>query len=248
MPYISVGGWDVWYETTGTGPPLLLLHHWHGTGVTCWEPVIPYLAQRFRLIVPDLRGHGLTGNPGPALISPRRVAADVLALADALGLEQAHWAGSSFGGHALLWLALEHPDRFLSLATVGAPYALAAQTRELMRQSGLHPSPAFITETEERHPAMGPEGWRWFIFEAIRQADLHDDADVSLASLASLQMSTLIVGGDNDRFTPLEQTVELYRAIRGARLLVLPKGGHWPHRLYPELVASWITRNALGEG
>lgn len=246
MPYLEIDGWQVWYESFGSGPSLILLHHWHGTGATCWRPVIPYLAQRFRVIVPDLRGHGHTPNPGPAPISPRSVAGDAAALLDALGLQEAHWAGSSFGGHALLWLALEQPSRILSLCTVAAPYALAPQTRAMMRQSGVHPSAAFIKETGERHPAMGPNGWRWFASEAMRQAEMHDDADVALGELAALRAPALIIGSDNDRFTPLAQTVALHGAIAGARLLVLPKGGHWPHRVYPEFVAARLIENALG--
>lgn len=247
MPYVDIGGWDVWYETIGTGPPLILLHHWHGTGATCWAPVVPHLAQRFQLVIPDLRGHGRTANPGPAPISPRSVGADAMAFADALGLERAHWAGSSFGGHALLWLALERPERFLSLCTISAPYALAPETRQMMRKSGLDPTPAFRQETAERHPAIGLDGWRWFAREAIRQAEMHADADVALDALAPLALPVLIIGSDNDRFTPLQQTLDLHRAIRNARLLVLPKGGHWPHRAYPEIVAGLIERHALSD-
>lgn len=248
LAYIDLGNWNVWYETEGSGPPLVLLHHWHGTGAASWAPAARYLARRFRLIIPDLRGHGATPNPGLGPISPRSTACDLLVLMDGLGLEQAHWAGSSFGGHALLWLAAARPERMLSLATVGAPHALASQTREAMRQSGLNPRPQWIQETKERHTALGPEGWRWFAAESVRQAEMHEGSDLDLQALASLRCPALVVNGDNDRFTPVEQAVELFRAIPGARLLVLPGGGHWVHKIYPERFAACMIENALGQG
>jgi pimeloyl-ACP methyl ester carboxylesterase len=234
----------VWYEEHGAGPPLLLLHGWQGTGES-WAPCVPHLAGRFRLIIPDLRGHGRTDNPGLALISPRSAARDALAFAAALGLAQAHWAGHSFGGHALLWGALDQPSRFLSLTTVATPYALPEQTRRTMARAGGSPTPASIEKSTERHPALGPEGWRWFAAEAIRQAEMHADSDIDPGALGSLSCPYLVVNSDDDDFTPVEQALTLYRSAGRGRLLVLPAGGHWVHRTYPDQVAAAIARNAL---
>jgi 3-oxoadipate enol-lactonase len=63
MPYISVEGLDLFYELYGAGDPMLLLHGFGGTGRSDWKHQIPVFSQSFRVIVPDLRGHGRTDHP-----------------------------------------------------------------------------------------------------------------------------------------------------------------------------------------
>ena len=98
---------------TGNGPPLLLLHGWPEFWLT-WEPVMTRLADRFTLLAPDLRGFGDSDKPdGP--FGPDQQAADMLALMDALGLEQAGIVGHDVGGALMQPLARQAPARVAGL-------------------------------------------------------------------------------------------------------------------------------------
>ena len=97
----------------GQGAPLLLLHGWPEFWLT-WEPVMARLADRFRLIAPDLRGFGDSDKPdGP--FGPDDHAADLLALLDALGIARAGVVGHDVGGAAMQALARRAPERVAGL-------------------------------------------------------------------------------------------------------------------------------------
>lgn len=113
MPYIQAGDVRIWYETFGQGEPLLLIMGLGGT-VRSWGLQIPQLSKRYRLICLDNRGVGYSDKPpGPYRIED--MAADALAVLDALSIRSAHVLGVSMGG--LIAQALYHaqPQRVRSL-------------------------------------------------------------------------------------------------------------------------------------
>jgi pimeloyl-ACP methyl ester carboxylesterase len=93
-----------------------------------WRKLVPSLAERFRVIVPDLRGHGWSGGE-PETIHHDRFAEDLVALLDHLGLERAHFVGHSSGGMSLLHVGTRHPTRALSLTLANATYAFDARAK-----------------------------------------------------------------------------------------------------------------------
>jgi len=109
----EVNGARLWYDVTGLGEAVLLLHGGLGDS-ELWEPVVPLLADRFRTIRSDLRFYGRS--VGPA--APWSWQEDVIALLDALGLERAALVGLSLGGKIALDVALAHPGRLWALALV----------------------------------------------------------------------------------------------------------------------------------
>lgn len=118
---VNVGDITLSVARAGDGPALLLLHGYPQTS-QAWERVAPALARRFDVIVPDLRGYGASDappdDPMHETYSKRRMAADCVALMDALGIEQAHVMGHDRGARVAYRLALEHPDRVDRLAVV----------------------------------------------------------------------------------------------------------------------------------
>ncbi len=98
----------------GSGPPLILLHGWPETSHE-WRGVGARLAEHFRVIAPDTRGHGRSEAP-PAGYTRAELARDVVGLMDALGLERAAVAAHDWGGIIAVKLALDHPDRVAKLA------------------------------------------------------------------------------------------------------------------------------------
>ncbi|MBU2360130.1 MAG: alpha/beta hydrolase [Alphaproteobacteria bacterium] len=105
----------------GTGTPLILLHG-YPQNHHCWAMVAPHFAQHFDTIVPDLRGYGDSDAPADdaahTTYSKRRMAADIIGLMDALGLDRAHVIGHDRGARVAYRMALDHPDRIHRLGII----------------------------------------------------------------------------------------------------------------------------------
>jgi pimeloyl-ACP methyl ester carboxylesterase len=130
---VDVNGARLWYDEAGSGATVLLLHGGLGDS-GLWEPVVPFLAERFRTIRTDLRFFGRSA--GPAV--PWSWQEDVVGVLDELGVERAALVGLSLGGKLALDLALQHPERFWAVAGV-APGL------------GGHDGAAYTEEHEARH-------------------------------------------------------------------------------------------------
>ncbi|HLM91625.1 MAG TPA: alpha/beta hydrolase [Thermoplasmata archaeon] len=114
---------DLAHRDEGQGPPLLLLHGMGGDRLL-WNAVATPLVASFRVIVPDLRGHGSTPAPTGSLLTLAELEYDVLRLLDQKQLETAHIIGHSAGAFLALRIALDHPERMRSLTLVsGAAYS-----------------------------------------------------------------------------------------------------------------------------
>ena len=115
--WVDAEGLSVHVAEAGTGPPLLLLHgwpqHWY-----CWRRVVPTLAERFHLIIPDLRGHGWSSAPSTGY-EKEQLATDLLATLDALGLESVGLVGHDWGGWTGFLAALRAPERFRGFVALG---------------------------------------------------------------------------------------------------------------------------------
>jgi len=201
---LSVDGADLHYELRGDGEPLLLLHGFTGAGGD-WRHLfdLDELSRRYRLIMPDARGHGRSTNPS-GLFTHRQCARDVLALCDHLGVARCKAVGLSLGGNTLLHLATRDIMRMFTPETRGeGDWAM-------MRERHVH--------GDDQIRAL----WRI----AVGFADSYEDMTFTPPHLATIRARTLIVTGDRDPLYPLEIFVEQYRAIPGAALQVLPGAGH----------------------
>ena len=112
----DVGALHVHLYEAGTGSPVLLLHGWPQDAAS-WRYVIPLLADRHRLIAPDLRGFGRTAAPGRGY-NGETFGADAIALLDALGIERAHLIGHDWGGFAAFAAAIAAPQRIASMVVL----------------------------------------------------------------------------------------------------------------------------------
>ncbi|KQT87453.1 alpha/beta hydrolase [Aurantimonas sp. Leaf443] len=113
-------GASIFCRIAGSGPPLLLLHGYPQTGAM-WAGIAPKLAQRFTVVVPDLRGYGRSEAPDSArgqAYSKRRMAADMVAAMERLGHGRFALAGHDRGARVAYRLALDHPDRVERLAVL----------------------------------------------------------------------------------------------------------------------------------
>jgi 3-oxoadipate enol-lactonase len=140
MSVVDVNGARLWYDEAGSGPAVLLLHGGLGDS-GLWEPVVPFLAGRFRTIRSDLRFYGRSTGPNV----PWSWQDDAIGVLNALGVERAALVGLSFGGKLALDIALAHPDRLWAVAGV-APGL------------GGHDAAAYSEEQDARYEAAEAAG------------------------------------------------------------------------------------------
>lgn len=204
-----VNGLKLFYRDSGEGEPLLLLHGFTGSGAD-WQHVFVTLPPGYRVIAPDLRGHGQSSNPS-GVFKFADVARDIFALLDHLGIDRVKAIGMSAGANTLLHMATQQPQRVSAMVHVSGTPRFPEQARAIMRST----TEAVMPNAELRRYAQA-------------FADDHEDMNFGATSLAAITARTLIVHGDRDPLYPVELAVELLRAIPNSALDVVPNGGHGP--------------------
>src|SRR5262245_51404 len=115
MPTALVNGISLYYETTGHGPPLVLVHGF-ACGIRSWDPQVRAFARDRRVITYDVRGHGISEAPREAAAYSQAISVgDLRALLGHLAIERAVVGGLSMGGNIALNFALAHPDMVAGL-------------------------------------------------------------------------------------------------------------------------------------
>ncbi|MGX1308822.1 3-oxoadipate enol-lactonase [Amorphus suaedae] len=241
MPTAHYDGTDVSYRVDGSGPGLVLVHGTGGNGELNFGQLVPRLAQRFTVVRPDYSGSGETADPGGALTTGR-LAADVMAAADAAGLERFDIAGFSLGAPVAIELAARHPERVRRMVLL-AGFARADDARMQLqfrlwrdlasRDPGLQTrlqwltgySPAFVAglapEAVEEAIATAVRIRRWDGF--VRQVELDLVLDVREAARA-IRCPTLSIGCRLDHIVPPAHARELVDLIPGARYAEIESG------------------------
>lgn len=222
----TVNGIEMYYEIRGEGEPLVLLHGGGGAGVH-WDLVFAEPPEGYRLVIPDLRGHGRSTNPATKL-EIRQLALDVFALLDRLGIERFKTIGLSLGAKTLLHMATQQPERIEAMVTASATPYFPEPARAIMTQ--LTPENRSDAEWEQmrqwhRH---GDEQIRklWMQMNAFK--DSYDDMAFTPPHLSTITARTLIVHGDRDPLYPVHLAFEMYAAIPRSYLWIVPNGGHGP--------------------
>jgi pimeloyl-ACP methyl ester carboxylesterase len=172
--YVQAGDVRLHVAEAGEGPPLLLLHGWPQHW-WCWRHLIPQLAGHYRVLAPDLRGWGFSEAPA-GRYAKATLAADIIALLDAEGLEQVSVISHDWGAYVSFLLALEHPERIERLVALDIvpPWPAASRPRpfaliQLVSYQGLVATPGLgpLTMTASPLPVrtlirMGSgSGKRW---------------------------------------------------------------------------------------
>lgn len=129
MTIVQNRGIEIFFEDSGAGPPVVLGHSFLCSG-KMWREQVPALAAKFRVINPDLRGHGRSGHVARPF-SLYDALSDVIAVLDQLGIERASWCGLSIGGMVALRAALARPDRVAGLILLDTDAGAETAPRKL---------------------------------------------------------------------------------------------------------------------
>lgn len=242
MAFARINGIVLHYRLAGpAGAPILALVNSLGTDARIWDQVIDLLADRYRIISYDKRGHGLSGAPAGDYTLDDNVA-DLAGLLDHLGIARLALAGISVGGMIAQRFALLHPNRLaaLILCDTAAKVGDAAMWNgriDAVRGNGLGSiadavMARWFSDEFRRNRPDELAGWR-AMFErmpvdgyagtcaALRDADLR-------AAIAAIAVPALAVAGDQDLSTPAEMVRDMATRIPGARFELIAGSGHLP--------------------
>lgn len=235
------------YHDTGSGETVMLIHG-SGPGVTAWANwrlAIPTLAERYRVIAPDMLGFGYTDRPANVTYNLDTWLGHTVAFMDALGLDKVNLVGNSFGGALSLALTIRHPERVSRLVLMGAAGVSFELTPGLDTAWGYEPSVenmralldlfaydrSLVTDelAELRYKASVQPGFQEAyasMFPAPRQRwidMLASDED----DIRAIDQPTLVIHGREDRILPLATSLRLAELIRRSELHVFGCCGHW---------------------
>jgi len=231
---IVVNGFEMYYEVHGQGEPLLLLHGFMMSSDE-WVPIIPNVSKEYRVIIPDLRGHGRSTNPSGSELLSRQSALDVFALLNELEVEKFKGMGISGGGMTLLHMATSQPERVESMVLIGATSYFPEDARQVMRESAVENLNEEAWNRMRQRHYHGDEQIRMLFTQFHRFKDNYDDMNFTKADLSTIIAKTLIVHGDRDRFFPVAIPAEMYDAIPQSYLWIVPYGSHVP------IFGNWLV-------
>lgn len=234
--YVPVNGLDVYYEIHGSGFPLVLLHGAMGTIESCFADLLPALAAARQVIAIELQGHGHTADADRPL-SYSRMAADVAAVLDALGVGTADLVGYSMGGGVSLELAIRRPEMVRHLVFYGGTsYRRDGLYPEVLAEPEADADDLTGTPWHQAYQRVAPDPGHWPVLVAkTRQLDLTFDGWTD-AEIRSLAMPVLLIIADSDIVRP-EHTLAMFRLLGGgvdgdnvglpaSQLAILPGTSH----------------------
>lgn len=266
MAIFETDGCKIYYETEGSGQPLVLLH---GLGLdsASWLPVRALLAKYFLVIMPDNRLSGRSVcSAGP--VSAAELADDVRALLDHLAIEKAAVTGHSLGGYTAQEFAIRFPDRVSGLVLESTGAVCSARNAALFREFAV---------MAKRDGGYTESFWRlllpWLVspkmYEKSSDIDLmvkvikeypymmNPDrfarsveilaAHNAVERLSLIKAETLVIAGGHDILMTAEEGRALTDGIAGARFAYAKEAGHTVHFELPDVFAQAITVFLRGE-
>jgi len=238
MEVIQINGIQQAYTRIGQGAPLVLIHG-YPLDHTIWYDMVSPLEDEFELILPDLRGFGLSGFTD-AQFTIADLTSDIASLLNHLGFEKAYIAGHSMGGYVALAFARQYPQRVLGLGLVSTQAPADTPERKQGRyaaadeilKSGVQPV------AESMSPKLSPDervqAFVRSLIAAQRSGGLAGalkamaERDDSTSILTDFTFPVVIVHGAADELIPVQRAQEIKAAIPHATLLELSGVGHMP--------------------
>lgn len=244
MPVTEVGNLNLYYEIIGQGDPLVMIRG-VGSNVDHWYDQVPALSQKYKLLVFDNRGIARSSDPGGPF-STRDMAADTIALMEAVGISKAHVLGYSMGGMVAQEMALNHPEKVARLILVATDCGISLRIKakpeatrlfsEMIRLGTNEAKLAaagclFARQTFERKPQViqrytevsqrFPTSQKMLAkqWAAVTQHD-------TCSRLVNIASPTLAITGSEDVLIPPQNAAVMAARIPDAQLISIDDSGH----------------------
>jgi 3-oxoadipate enol-lactonase len=254
---VTANGIAINYTLEGpANAPVVTMSHSLATDLTMWDPTVPVLTERFRVLRYETRGHGQTEAPKGAYTLDQ-LADDALALLNALGIERTHWVGLSMGGMIGQTLALKAPHVFASLSLCDTSSRIPAEAKSAWQDR------IRTAESQGMEPLVEPTLARWFT-EPFRQSRkdvvgkvaamirstppagyagcCHAISALDLTErIHAIKMPAIAIVGEDDPGTPVAAHKVIHERIAGSRLTIIPKAAHLSNMEQPELFNKALT-------
>jgi pimeloyl-ACP methyl ester carboxylesterase len=266
LKHLELHGDRIAYRDVGEGPTLLLIHGMAGSSAT-WQAIIPQLAKKFRVIAPDLLGHGMSAKPRGDY-SLGAFAVFLRDLLDELGVDRATVIGQSLGGGIAMQFAHQHRDYCERLALIGSG-GLGPDLSPLLRMLSA-PGAEFVLPVVAPQPVLNlgnklgvwltsagiqspRAGQMWHAYSSLSDAQTRraflrtlrsvvDYRGQAVSALSKLHIAeglpVVLIWGEDDRIIPVAHAYAAHDAVPGSRLEVLEGVGHFPHVEAPMAVAD----------
>jgi len=251
---VAVHGMQIYYEVSGEGDPLVVLHGAHMNIITMGK-IIPMLARTHRVYALEFQGHGRTTDIDRP-ITYENLADDVAAFMDALRVEKADVFGYSMGGGVALQVGIRHPEKVDQLIVASAGYDISgSQPAYLEMIPQMTPEMFASFEAEWQKLSPNPDGFAAFIDKMIA---LEHEPMAWGSDVEALKAPVLIIAGDADVIT-LEHIVRMFRLRGGgvmgdlgeplpaSRLAILPATSHTAVITQARLLHAFIEPFLQGE-
>jgi pimeloyl-ACP methyl ester carboxylesterase len=248
MPTEFIDGIEIHYRDVGVGFPVVLLHGYTGNSRN-WALTVPALRDRFRVISPDHRGHGLSGKPrSEDAYSLAEMAEDMYKLLHLLAIHECHLVGHSMGGMIAQYVVLEHPElvralvledtaaetlsmrneyrnRLLAIAREEGMEAAFEEQLRLNPDPRLTANPQFVHLWREQFLMTGLDAY-------IACGNAMATRESRVARLHEITVPTLIICGERDE-PFLAPSRVMHEAIPGSELVIIEGAGHGPQMETP---------------
>ena len=222
--YYKAEGAAIYYEETGKGKPLLLLHGF-GRTLEEWKAFIPELSKTNRVIAIDLPGHGRSAQMDTdSNYLHGKAAARLLAMIDGLKLDSPRIMGFSAGAVITMHIATTRPELAEKIILVAGQLYFSNATRNFI--SSLGGPDNFINDPKELSALHGPVKGKQIAQQFWNFRQLYGDPSFTPDQLSRIKAKTFIIHGDDDPVAPVSNAFEMHRHIRGSRLWVVPRGEH----------------------
>jgi pimeloyl-ACP methyl ester carboxylesterase len=239
---VKVKDFEMYYEDTGKGTPLVLIHGVGGDS-TEWSEVTPEMSKEVRCIAVDLRGHGKSEKPDMPYTQDM-FADDIAALLDILKISKAYICGISMGGFVALKMALTHPDKVDGLILIDSAARMPAKSIQVagawgkaFAEKGLQ---AYIdAEIKDIfHPMFAQrhqDAVKRFA-DSMKTREAKTSARVQQGYMKSppvmekdikkIKVPTLIIHGREDQVVPVEEAELMHKEIQNSQIAIIPFAGH----------------------
>ncbi|MEO6232916.1 MAG: alpha/beta hydrolase [Ferruginibacter sp.] len=239
--YQQVNGLKMYYEIYGTGAPLVLIHG-NGASIISMHEQISYFSKNYQVIAVDSRSHGKTVDDGDSL-SYDQMATDLNVLLDSLHIDSTYIIGHSDGGIVGLIMAYRYPSKVKKLVAMSP---------------NIRPDSAVLYPKDETQSKIDFTKYEDSVKAGFTSAKhtfkllklMNDYPHISAEELASIKAPVLIMTSDHDVIL-LSHIIEIFKAIPGAELSVLPGSTHNAHRknatVFNETVNHFFQKNISKE-
>lgn len=232
--FVQVNGIKMYYETYGTGKPLVLIHG-NGGNIASMANQIEYFKDKYQVIVADSRAQGKS-EEGSGRLTYEQITDDWSALLDSLHTDSAYVFGWSDGGIVSLLMGIRHPVKVKMMAIMGAnlrPDSSAVYSWAVK----------WVKQTDSLTDVMIAKKDTAYNYRLVKKLFdlLGKQPNISLAEVRSIKAPTLVMGGDKDVIKE-EHTMQIYQNMQKAWLCIFPGGTHMMPETDPEIFNPTVER------